>query len=55
MTQVFHIKFSRKASYSGAAVFRDVHKFIVLNCFKLDLMRIPVISGNALYVKNSNA
>lgn len=55
MTQVCHIEVSRKALYSGAAVFKDVHRFMTLNGFKLVLKRIPVISGNALYVKNANA
>lgn len=55
MTQVCHIEVSRKALYSGAAVFKDVHNFMILNGFELVLTRIPVISGNALYVKNSDA
>jgi hypothetical protein len=54
MKQVCHIEVTRKALYSCAGVFKYVHKFMVLNYYKLVLTRIRVISSNALFLKNSH-
>lgn len=54
MTKVCHIEVSRQPLYAGAATFDKVHSLMCSFGFRLALKRIPVISGNALYVKESN-
>jgi len=50
-TEVIHIEVSRRPLYEGGATFRQVHRFLRHNGFKLMAARIPVRSGNAIYVR----
>lgn len=50
-TDVIHIEVNRVALYEGSATRDEIHHFLTNMGFKLEVERIPVISGNALYVR----
>jgi FkbM family methyltransferase len=50
-TNVIHIEVNRVALYEGSATRDDILHFLTNMGFKLEIERIPVISGNALYVR----
>lgn len=50
-TQCCHIEVSRKPLYQGGATFKDVKKFFQSHGFRLVATRIPVRSGNAIFVR----
>ena len=50
-TDVIHIEVSRRPLYEGGATFRQLNTFLRQNGFKLKASRIPVRSGNAIYVR----
>lgn len=52
VTHAIHIEVNRVALYEGSATRDDVHQFLTNLGFKLEIERIPVVSGNALYVRN---
>ena len=50
-TQCCHIEVSRKPLYQGGATFEDVKRFFISCGFRLEKIRIPVRSGNAIFVR----
>lgn len=51
-TRMVHVEVSKRPLYDGACVFLDVHNILVGSGFRLVKKRIPVISGNALYIRD---
>jgi FkbM family methyltransferase len=54
ITKVCHVEVSRYPLYEGGAKFSEIHELMVQQGFQLKVCRIPVVSGNALYVKNNS-
>ena len=50
-TKVIHIEVSRKPLYEGGAKYSSVKSFLNENGFKLKSVRMPVRSGNAIFVR----
>ena len=50
-TQCCHIEVSKKPLYQGGATFEDVKQFFTSRGFRLVKTRIPVRSGNAIFVR----
>lgn len=51
VTQCCHIEVSKKPLYQGGATFKDVRRFMTDRGFTLVASRIPVRSGNAIFVR----
>ena len=52
--RVLHIEISRKPLYEGAPSYVEVSNFMIKNGFKLVKKRMPLATGNAIYL-NENA
>lgn len=50
-TRVIHIEVSRKPLYEGGARYREVKSFLEGNGFALKSVRMPVRSGNAIFLR----
>lgn len=50
-TDVIHIEVSKKPLYDGGATFRELNAFLKEHGFALKSSRIPVRSGNAIYLR----
>lgn len=51
-TEVIHIEVSRRPLYEGGTTFRELTAFLKEHGFNLKKARIPVRSGNAIYIRS---
>jgi len=51
-TRTLHVEVSLESLYDGAPTFEELHAFLLAKEFHLVEVRIPVLSGNAIYIQD---